>query len=229
MFRYYFDNSRREERKVTEIILIQHCQSEHHVNNLTGGWTDTPLTDLGRKQAESIALRLKENTYFGEYLLYSSDLQRAKQTADIIGSALEKEVIENTELREINNGIAAGKTKGWARENRNPLPSTGFDIDYLEYLGGETWRQFYKRICSCMRRITESKKNLIIVTHGCALGYIVAWWLHFEPCMLENAVFSASPGSITKLEKNPFQQNVLRVFNDISHFCKIGIVTGYGI
>ena len=31
-----------------KIIVIQHCQSEHHINNMTGGWTDTPLTELGR-------------------------------------------------------------------------------------------------------------------------------------------------------------------------------------
>ena len=41
------------------IILIQHCQSEHHVNNMSGGWTDTPLTELGRKQAEMIGEKLK--------------------------------------------------------------------------------------------------------------------------------------------------------------------------
>lgn len=35
-----------------KIILIQHCQSEYHINNLTGGWTDTSLTDLGQKQAD---------------------------------------------------------------------------------------------------------------------------------------------------------------------------------
>ncbi|HJF33229.1 MAG TPA: histidine phosphatase family protein, partial [Sporosarcina psychrophila] len=42
------------------IILIQHCQSAHHINNMSGGWTDTPLTDLGRKQAKLIGDKLKE-------------------------------------------------------------------------------------------------------------------------------------------------------------------------
>ncbi|WP_160327653.1 phosphoglycerate mutase family protein [Sporosarcina koreensis] len=39
---------------MSNIILIQHCQSEHQVNTKSGGCTDTPLTELGRKQAEMI-------------------------------------------------------------------------------------------------------------------------------------------------------------------------------
>ena len=204
-----------------EILLIQHCQSEHHINNLTGGWTDTPLTDLGRKQAELVALRLKKNPSIGEYLLFSSDLLRAKQTAEIIGLAVDQQVVEKKDLREINNGIAAGKTKGWAKEHRNPMEDNRFYLDYLEYPNGETWRQFYKRICACMQKITNTNRNIIIVTHGCALGYIVAWWMNFEADMLETAVFSAAPASISILGKSRYDQNMLKVLNDISHLHKI--------
>ena len=42
-----------------EIILVQHCQSEHHINELSGGWTDTPLTEIGRAQAKKAGQRLK--------------------------------------------------------------------------------------------------------------------------------------------------------------------------
>ena len=44
-----------------KIILIQHCQSEHHINNMSGGWTDTPLTEFGRKQAETYRGEIKRN------------------------------------------------------------------------------------------------------------------------------------------------------------------------
>jgi broad specificity phosphatase PhoE len=200
-----------------ELILIQHCQSEHHVNNLTGGWTDTPLTDLGRKQAELTALKLKNNLNMDEYVLYSSDLKRAKQTADIIGNNINKDVVEDKRLREINNGVAAWKTKNWAKENRNPQSGNKFDIDYLEFDSGETGRQFYNRIGNCMEEICKVSYKIIVVTHGCALGYIVAWWMNFEPSMLVKAYFSASPGSISKLQQNSYHQNILKVFNDTSH------------
>lgn len=121
-----------------KIIVIQHCQSEHHINNMTGGWTDTPLTELGRNQAELIGLKLKRELGEESYTIYSSDLMRAKQTADIVGDHLNLTVIEDVNLREINTGIAAGKTKDWAREHRNPKPSNEFDLDYQEFQDGET-------------------------------------------------------------------------------------------
>ncbi|AMQ06544.1 histidine phosphatase family protein [Sporosarcina psychrophila] len=206
---------------MSNIILIQHCQSEHHINNMSGGWTDTPLTDLGRKQAKLIGDKLKEEIVDNnEYAFYSSDLLRAAQTAEIIGNQINLKVIKNKGLREINTGVAAGKTKDWARENRIPRKNSGFDLDYQEFKDGETWREFYSRVCSCMDRIYEMEKggNLLIVTHGGTLGYIIAWWMKFEPKRIVNAYFSSSVGGITVLSQNSFQQNVLNKFNDTSHF-----------
>ncbi|MFB5089271.1 histidine phosphatase family protein [Psychrobacillus sp. PGGUH221] len=206
---------------MSNIILIQHCQSEHHINNMTGGWTDTPLTDLGRKQAKLIGDKIKKEIVdHNEYAFYSSDLLRAVQTAEIIANLINLKVNKNKGLREINTGVATGKTKDWARENRIPRKNSGFDLDYQEFKDGETWRQFYSRVCSCMDRISEIEKgkNLVIVTHGGTLGYITAWWMRFEPEMIANAYFSSSVGGITVLNRNSFQQNVINKFNDTSHF-----------
>ncbi len=205
---------------MSNIILIQHCQSEHHINNMSGGWTDTSLTELGRKQAETIGQKLKGIVDNNVYALYSSDLMRASQTAEIVGTQLGLDVIQDKGLREINTGVAAGKTKDWARANRKPLTRSGFDLDHQEFQEGESWRQFYSRVCDSMDRIYESDKdkNLLIVTHGGTLGYILAWWMNFEPEMIVNAYFSSSVGGITVLSQNSFQQNVVNKFNDTSHF-----------
>lgn len=130
------------------MIIVQHCQSEHHINDMTGGWTDTPLTDLGRSQAEVTAMRLQAQFNCEENIIYTSDLLRASQTASIISERLNSEVLVHAGLRERNTGIAAGKTKEWAKYNRNPRTSEEFDLDYQEFLEGETWRQFYNRVCA---------------------------------------------------------------------------------
>lgn len=205
---------------MSNIILLQHCQSEHHINNMSGGWTDTPLTEVGRKQAEIVGSKLKELIDNNVYTLYSSDLLRASQTAEIVGTQLDLNVIQDTGLREINTGVAVGKTKDWAKTNRNPRTRSGFDLDYQEFQDGESWREFYSRVCDCMEKVYESEKdkNLLIVTHGGTLGYILAWWMKFEAEMIVNAYFSSSVGGITVLSQNSFQQNVVNKFNDTSHF-----------
>ena len=201
-----------------EIIIIQHCQSEHHINEMSGGWTDTPLTELGRKQANLIGLRLRRELNEGEFVLYSSDLKRAWQTAEIIGSHLNLNIKHEKDLREKNTGVAAGKTKKWANANRNPRKENKFDFDYQEFQNGETWRQFSNRVGSCMENIVESeKKNLIIVTHGGTLGFIIAWWMYFEIHMHSKSFFYASPASISLLQETNDKRHILRKLNDTAH------------
>lgn len=152
--------------------------------------------------------------------MYSSDLLRASQTAEIAGKQLGLDITLDKGLREINTGVAAGKTKDWARANRKTRTRSGFDLDYQEFQDGESWREFYSRVCNCMDSIIEIEKdkNLLIVTHGGTLGYILAWWMKFEPDLIANAYFSSSVGGITVLSQNVFQQNVVNKFNDTSHF-----------
>ena len=205
-----------------EIIIIQHCQSEHHINEMSGGWTDTPFTELGKKQANLIGLRLKKELSGKEYVIYSSDLKRAWQTAEILGNHLNLKIVSEKNLREINTGVAAGKTKKWANANRNPRKENKFDFDYQEFKNGETWRQFSNRVAFCMENIVESeKKNLIIVTHGGTLSFIIAWWMNFEIHMHSKSFFSASPASISLLQEINDKRHILRKLNDTSHLTEL--------
>lgn len=94
-----------------QIIVVQHCQSEHHINEMSGGWTDTPLTNLGQEQAHLVGLRISGIIGDENYTLYSSDLLRAKQTAEIIAKHINVNIIEDKGLREINTGVALTKQK----------------------------------------------------------------------------------------------------------------------
>lgn len=70
------------------IITIQHPQSVHHTNGMVGSWTDWDLSELGKLQAESIGTKLSEELQGRSFVMYSSDLARAKQTAEIVGKHL---------------------------------------------------------------------------------------------------------------------------------------------
>ena len=70
------------------IITIQHTQSVHHTNGMVGSWTDWELSELGVAQAEKIGEKLKAELSGRTFVMYSSDLLRAKQTAEHVGKHL---------------------------------------------------------------------------------------------------------------------------------------------
>ena len=99
------------------IITIQHTQSVHHTNGMVGSWTDWELTELGVRHAKSIGEMLKSELAGKEFVMYSSDLLRAKQTAENVGNCLRLTPVLRSELRERNLGKCCGKSVQWLREN----------------------------------------------------------------------------------------------------------------
>lgn len=98
-----------------QFITIQHTQSEHHVSGMVGSWTDWPLTETGRIQAERIARRLQPHLAGEKWTIYASDLTRAVQTATPLAETLGIVPILRSELRERNLGPAVGKSVQWLR------------------------------------------------------------------------------------------------------------------
>ena len=102
------------------IILVRHGEATHHTQRLTGGWTDSQLTDKGRAQIKAAAVKLAKD-FAGrncKLRILASDLQRASASAQIIAEELGfKGEIEHCRfLREKNNGIAAGMTEEEAKK-----------------------------------------------------------------------------------------------------------------
>ena len=99
-------------------------------------------------------------------------------------------------------------------------PESGekIDLDYQEFKDGETRKDFFTRITTCLEEIISLiDDDIILVTHGGAVAYIVAWWMKFHNKMFEEAYFQSSVGSISILYKNRYNQNTLELFNDTSH------------
>ena len=71
------------------ILLIRHGEADHHVKELTGGWTDSALTVRGKRQFQQLADCLAWD-FSGRSLprIVSSDLQRARTRAEIIAPTL---------------------------------------------------------------------------------------------------------------------------------------------
>lgn len=125
------------------IITIQHTQSVHHTNGMVGSWTDWKLSELGVQQAKRFGEKLKVELSDKKFVMYSSDLLRAKQTAEIVGGYLGLAPILRTELRERNLGRCCGKSVQWLRENQEMQEKT---IDDRLFSDAESRRDEWNRL-----------------------------------------------------------------------------------
>jgi broad specificity phosphatase PhoE len=90
---------------VTTLLLVRHGETDWNREGRWQGHSETPLNELGRRQAHDVAAELE-----GVDVVYSSDLARARQTAEILASQLGLEVRLDARLRERGFGAWEGLT-----------------------------------------------------------------------------------------------------------------------
>ena len=184
------------------IITVQHTESEHHLNGHAGAWGNWNLTDNGRKQAYEIGRWLQKEGCGDGYVMYSSDLARAAQTAEEINKTLNLNPIMSELIREVNAGAGNGKPWDWYDANKIPR-SEGYDPDYRPFPDAESDRDLWNRVKPFYEEIlASSDEKILIVSHGCLLGFLQAMLMGFEFEDLEHARFNGRSGSISKFTIN---------------------------
>ena len=152
--------------------LIRHGKDDDSVR---GGWSDSPLTEEGILQVQRLSLKISSENNINISQIYTSDLPRAKQTADILAKALSVPVTEISEFRETNNGVLAGMDNGTAEEKFPGLYWSALDWEQC-YPNGESPQQFYTRISTAWLRLKKDTKNqdhdIALVTHGGVINVI---------------------------------------------------------
>jgi broad specificity phosphatase PhoE len=148
--------------RTTRILLIRHGQSEGNAARRFGGHTATPLSALGRRQAEATARALASE---GITAIYSSDLPRAVETAAPLARALDLEIVETNAFRERSVGHMEGLTFEEAAE-KFPEEYAALlrrDFDHV-LLGGESYRQMLDRAaCELDRTIAANRGGTVAV------------------------------------------------------------------
>jgi broad specificity phosphatase PhoE len=135
---------------VTTLLLVRHGETDWNADGRLQGQTDRPLSDFGRRQARQLAEKLDGEQFAA---LYSSDLSRARETAEIVGERLGLAVGLDPDLRE----------KDWG----NWEGLTAAERDRVEFVGEPT-EAHLERTLRALRRISERHPGVrvLVVTHG---------------------------------------------------------------
>ena len=196
------------------IYTIQHTQSEHHTNGMVGSWTDWNLTELGKQQAERIAMKLKQELDGKKVVLYTSDLKRAKQTADSIASHLQVVPIAKKELRERNLGKCCGKSVQWLRENLECNEKT---IDDRLFSDAESRRDEWNRLKPFFHQVmAEEAENIIIVSHGDLLSVFNSMFLGLEVESLNTCEMFGFAGGVSQMMVRDDGKRMIKRISDMS-------------
>ena len=125
------------------LLLLRHGESTWNVERRWQGWLDAPLTAAGEAQAAARARTLAHES-FAPRVIYTSDLERAARTAEIIAAHVEAPVIADAGFRERHGGEWQGHTvaeidegwpgmrDAWRRGELTAPPGGEEDVDVLE-------------------------------------------------------------------------------------------------
>ena len=199
--------------------LIRHGETEWNSQHRAQSYTDIPLSDVGRQQAQCTAERLKDVDFD---IAYASDLSRAKETAKIILGKRNIQVKTSRSLREYNKGVFEGlhRSEYSLRYPDQYQASLTRDLDFAPE-SGESVRQVHDRVSEFGTFITSEHPNddILIAGHGGSLRALV---VHLLLLSLETTwKLATSNCSLTIIDTYP-NNNILQLYNDTSHLSTIG-------
>ena len=148
------------------IYIVRHGQTEWNLLGKTQGHGNSDLTPKGIEQAELLA---DSTTKYPIDYIYSSDLGRAYQTAEIIGNKLNIEVEKTEALREMNFGTWEGRIIKDIIEEDPELYKMWRNEPHLAKIPqGETLSQIKERTDAFIKEINEKYdgKHIVLVTHS---------------------------------------------------------------
>jgi probable phosphoglycerate mutase len=157
---------------VTELLFIRHGETDWNRQQRFQGQIDVPLNSAGERQAARLAARLAADRHDA---LFTSDLQRARQTVAPLAAAWGMGATDLPGLREQHFGVLEGLDVPTIRQRHPDLW-----LRWLEHEGdfalpgGESLQQFHRRVLDSVRALAEAHASarLALMTHGGVLDML---------------------------------------------------------
>lgn len=172
-----------------DLWLIRHGETTWNREDRTQGHSHNPLSDLGIRQAQRLGVRL-ETEHFEH--IYSSDLKRALQTAEL--AFLNKDIIHKR-LREIGRGVLEGTTAAErTQEQRDLLLHVKGERLTRRPPGGENFQYARLRLESWLGDLPKRGK-VAAITHGGVISAALQCLVGYDKCFS----FAVNNTRITRL------------------------------
>lgn len=158
--------------------IVRHGQTNWNILGKTQGHGNSDLTAKGIEQATELAESIVN--YPIDYI-YSSDLGRAVQTAQILGDKLNIKVEETEALREMGFGEWEGLLIDEIKTNYANVYTTWRNEPHLAQIpGGETLHLIKDRVDSFIQSLNEKydNKHILLVTHSVTVRVMLLAFLN---------------------------------------------------
>ena len=205
------------------VIIVRHGQTQWNIRQVRQGHLDSPLTDQGIAQAKALGQRLAQEKFSA---LYSSDLGRAVQTAEMIAAATGHSVVTDARLRERNLGIFQGLSGDEIKENfpEEYRRHRTLGPDYI-IPAGESVKQQVERNTICLSEIAEKHfgQTVVVVTHGGVLSGLFRHTFSIPFSAPRRFEFMNASLNVFNYEQESW---FLQTWGDVSHLGVVGSADG---
>jgi len=192
----------------TTILLVRHGQTEWNKQHRIQGHQDSPLTSLGKQQAQQTKISLKQ---FDIQQAFVSPLKRAVDTAEIIlqGRSLQASTLHD--LSEIKLGPWEGKTRAETALTHPEAHNSFWNRpDTFALAGAETFAQLQQRMVGSLETIfaNAGNTNVLVVSHWIAIKVALAFYKNI-PLSLLPEMKDPENGSYLMLRKHGEQVSIV--------------------
>ena len=194
------------------LLLIRHGRQDSPLCNV-----NVPLSEAGKRQAELLGERLAKEDVDA---VWSSDLTRAVETADIINEKLQVERVIREDLKEISFGDMEGLSDLEIADIYEDFLRARSKMEKdMSYPGGECARDVIDRVLPILKEIyAKEYETVAVVTHGGVIRSIVAYYLGMDLARVPLLATQLENCGITELwYRGNDDRIILNRFNDASH------------
>lgn len=201
----------------TRVFLARHGATSLTAEDRFAGSSDVPLAEEGRRQAGSLAERLKNQPIDA---IYASPLERALETARILAVPHRIRPVVEPALREIDYGRWEGLTRQEVQASFSQEYAIWEEDPFtVAPAGGESGVNVLNRALPFMRQVVERHRHrsVLVVAHKGTLRLLIASLLGFDVRGYRDRL-DQSPAALSILDFMNEVRPRLRLYNDVSHY-----------